>query len=297
MSMAAQSYGKPFVPNIAELRDRKGRHRAENAVNRGHASQDGFPDGETLRQARARGSFLRRVTSTLIDLRSDERFRRKAPVRNLRFNNVSKLYATKHGHRCVLDQISLDFPRGRNIAILGKNGAGKSTLMRLIAGSEAPSSGQILRESRISWPLGLGVGVHPALSALENCRFVARIYNADPREVIDSVQEFADVGAYFHMPIRTLSSGMRARVNFGLSMAIQFDCYLIDELTAVGDRKFQEKCREAFADRLSSADVIMVSHQAATVKAYCDMAAILQDGKIRFYDSLEEASEIYQGLA
>ncbi|PTW60952.1 capsular polysaccharide transport system ATP-binding protein [Breoghania corrubedonensis] len=267
-------------------------------MNTRQASQNGYPSGGSIRPGKSRGgSFLKRVTSTLIDARASAWTNHGEPERHLRFSNVTKLYATKHGHRRVIDQLSLDFPRGRNIAILGKNGAGKSTLMRMIAGSEAPSSGKITRETRISWPLGLGVGVHPALSALENCRFVARIYNADPREVIDSVEEFADVGAYFHMPVRTLSSGMRARVNFGLSMAIQFDCYLIDELTAVGDRKFQEKCREAFAERLSSADVIMVSHQASTVKSYCEMAAVLQDGKIRFYDSLEEATEIYQGLA
>ncbi|MDJ0932154.1 ABC transporter ATP-binding protein [Breoghania sp.] len=266
-------------------------------MSRSQATHDDYLGDGSVRQRRSRGSFLRRVTSTLIDVRSNKSAQPAEPLRHLRFNNVSKFYDTKKGQRCVLDHISLDFPRGRNIAILGKNGAGNSTLVRLIVGSEAPTSGRILRKSRISWPLGLGVGVHSELSALENSRFVARIYNADPREVIDLVEEFADIGAYFHMPVRTLSSGMRARVNFGLSLAIQFDCYLIDELTAVGDRKFQEKCREAFSERLSNADVIMVSHQTNTVKSYCDMAAILKDGKIRFYDSLEQAREIYQGLA
>ncbi len=263
----------------------------------GQLSQSGEPRGGSGLRRNMGKSILRRVTSTLIDNRRGANAVSDVASHHLHFDNVSKVYQVKTGAHCVLDSVSIDFPRGRNIAILGKNGAGKSTLMRLIAGSEAPSSGTVKRKTRISWPIGLGAGVHPALSSTENSRFIARIYNTDPRMVEETVREFADIGSYFDMPVRTLSSGMRAKVNFGLSMAIQFDCYLIDELTAVGDARFREKCKEAFDQRLKNADVIMVSHQAATVKSFCDMAAILKNGKLSFYDSLDEATEIYQGLA
>lgn len=218
------------------------------------------------------------------------------PLQNLRFHNVSKHYETKEGRRNVLDNLSIDFPRGRNIAILGRNGAGKSTLMRLIAGVEAPSQGQVERLTRVSWPIGFGGGVHGQLSGFENCRFIARIYNVDPREVTEFVADFSDLGEYFHMPVRTYSSGMRAKLAFGMSMAIEFDCYLIDELTAVGDEKFRNKCKEVFDTRLAGSDIIMVSHQPGTMKAYCDLAAVLHDGHIRFYENLEEAISIYKEL-
>ncbi len=263
----------------------------------GQLSRNGEAQGGPGLSRNVGRSILRRVTSTLIDNRRGATAASEVASHHLHFDNVSKFYRVKTGDHCVLDSISIDFPRGRNIAILGKNGAGKSTLMRLIAGSEAPTSGTVRRKTRISWPLGLGAGVHPALSAMENSRFIARIYNTDPRMVEETVRDFADIGSYFDMPVRTLSSGMRAKVNFGLSMAIQFDCYLIDELTAVGDARFRQKCKDAFDQRLNSADVIMVSHEAATVKSFCDMAAILKDGKLSFYDSLDEATEIYRELA
>lgn len=218
------------------------------------------------------------------------------PLQNLRFHNVSKYYLTKEGPRRVLENLSIDFPRGRSIAILGRNGAGKSTLMRLIAGVEAPSRGQVERVTRVSWPIGFGGGVHGRLSGFENCRFIARIYNVDPREMTEFVAEFSDLGKYFHMPVHTYSSGMRAKLAFGMSMAIQFDCYLIDELTAVGDAQFKKKCREVFDTRLAGADVIMVSHQPGTMKDYCDMAAVLHEGQIRFFENIDEAIAIYKDL-
>lgn len=238
--------------------------------------------------------FRRSVGATMID--EAESAAAVEPLQNLRFHNVSKNYVTKEGPRKVLDNLSIDFPRGRNVAILGRNGSGKSTLMRLIAGVEAPSRGRIERLTRVSWPIGFGGGVHGKLSGFENCRFIARIYNVDPREVTEFVDEFSDLGEYFYMPVQTYSSGMRAKLVFGMSMAIQFDCYLIDELTAVGDERFRQKCREAFSTRLAAADIIMVSHQPATMKDYCDMAAVLKDGRIRFYDSVDEAIAIYKEL-
>lgn len=253
-----------------------------------HGHTHGQGNGEAFADG---GIALHPPQSTMIDDAAVA-----GPLQHLRFHNVSKHYRTKDGRRDVLRNLSIDFPRGRNIAILGRNGAGKSTLMRLLAGVETPNRGTVERLTRVSWPIGFGGGVHNKLSGYENCRFIARIYNADPREVTEFVAEFSELGDYFHMPVKTYSSGMRAKLAFGMSMAIKFDCYLIDELTAVGDEKFKQKCRDVFDTRLADADIIMVSHQPGTMRAYCDTAAVLHDGQIRFFENLDEAIEIYKDL-
>jgi capsular polysaccharide transport system ATP-binding protein len=210
---------------------------------------------------------------------------------------VSKAYATLGGSNVVLDAISFEFPPRTNIGILGRNGAGKSTLLRLIAGTEQPDSGRILRQGQVSWPIGFAGGFNGSLSGEENCRFVARIYGADIDEVVGFTMEFADLGEYFHMPVRTYSSGMRARLAFGLSMAIEFDAYLVDEITAVGDATFQEKCRKAFQARSDRSSVIIVSHNLRTVKDYCERCAVLRDGKLVCFDSVEEARVLYEAAS
>jgi capsular polysaccharide transport system ATP-binding protein len=271
----------------------------DNYINANNPAEGASAGREASDEVQGRAQHASGASLIDEDARAVDRFAASAPVgplQNLRLHNVSKSYQTKAGTQRVLDNMSIDFPRGRNIAILGRNGAGKSTLMRLIAGVESPSSGHVERLTRISWPIGFGGGVHAKLSGYENCRFIARIYNTDPDEMTDFVADFSDLGDYFYMPVRTYSSGMRAKLAFGMSMAIQFDCYLIDELTAVGDEKFRKKCKEVFDTRLAGADVIVVSHQPNTMKDYCDMAAVLHDGHIRFYDDLAEAIEIYKEL-
>lgn len=211
------------------------------------------------------------------------------------FQNVHKRYPIKAGvKKIILRDASFTLPRGRSYAVLGVNGAGKSTLIRMIAGVESPTSGRILRDGmRISWPLGFASSFHGSLSGRENCRFVARIYGCPTESVIAFVEEFAELGRYFDVPVRTYSSGMRARLAFGLSMAIDFDVYLVDEITAVGDARFQERCATVFEERRKSADVIMVSHSPDTVKRYCDTAMVLHRGEITLYDTMEEATAHY----
>ena len=211
---------------------------------------------------------------------------------------VSKGYRTRSGVKVVLHNADLVLPRGRSVALMGVNGAGKSTLLRIIAGTERPDCGRVSRNARISWPLGSAGGFHGSLTGLENVRFVARIYGADIRRTIDFVAAFAELGAYFDMPVRTYSSGMRARLAFGVSMAIDFECYLVDEITGVGGARFQRKCRVAFQERRSRADVIMVSHSVRTLKSYCQSAVLLQDGCLSFFESIEDATEVYaKGLS
>jgi capsular polysaccharide transport system ATP-binding protein len=177
---------------------------------------------------------------------------------------------------------------------LGRNGAGKSTLLRIIAGTEQPDSGTISRTGVVSWPIGFSGGFSGSLTGEENCRFVARIYGADLDEVVGFSADFAELGDYFYMPVKTYSSGMRARLAFGLSMAIAFDAYLVDEVTAVGDSRFQEKCRKAFEARSGRSSVIIVSHNLSTVRDYCQRCAVIKEGKLLSFDSVDEASAVYE---
>jgi capsular polysaccharide transport system ATP-binding protein len=212
----------------------------------------------------------------------------------IELTDVSKTYATLTGTNVVLDRISFDFPPRSNIGILGRNGAGKSTLLRIIAGTEQPDNGEVRRSGSVSWPIGFAGGFNGSLSGEENCRFVARIYGTDVDEVVGFTMDFAELGDYFHMPVKTYSSGMRARLAFGLSMAIEFDAYLVDEVTAVGDAQFQRKCRKAFDQRSGRSSVIIVSHQINTIKDYCQRCAVLSDGRLVHFDSVDEARRVYE---
>lgn len=213
----------------------------------------------------------------------------------IELRGVCKTYRTSAGPNCVLDNIDIRFPACKSIGILGRNGAGKSTLLRIIGGAELPDAGEVIRRGRISWPIGFAGGFNGSLSGEENCRFVARIYGQDVDDVIDATRDFADIGAYFVMPVRTYSSGMRARLGFALSMAVDFDVYLVDEVTAVGDKQFQERCRQAFAERRERSSIIMVSHQPSTLKQYCDQYAVLRRGRLTLFDDPEEAAEHHEG--
>ena len=212
-------------------------------------------------------------------------------------DRVSKAYRTADGdRRVVLDAVDAVFPDGHNIGVLGANGAGKSTLIRLLAGSEMPDRGRIRRDGRVSFPLGYGGTFHGALSGRENVAFIARVYGADARRTIDEVGDFAELGAYFDMPVNTYSAGMRARLAFGTSLAIDFDTYLIDEVTEVGDERFRRKCALAFRDRLRRSDIVLVTHNTRTIRQYCDRAAILGGGALRFYDDVADALDTYRRL-
>ena len=208
--------------------------------------------------------------------------------------NVSKHYATNRGVHRVLNDVSLTIPTDQSIGILGRNGAGKSTLLRLVAGIESPDRGEVIRHVRVSWPIGFGGGFHSNLTGEENLRFVSRIYGADPLEVGAYVREFAELDEYFEMPLRTYSNGMRARLAFGLSMAIDFQVYLIDEVIAVGDKPFQEKCRATLEARRDRSSVIIVSHNMQTIRQFSDRCAVLIDGKLALFESIDEAARVYQ---
>ena len=212
----------------------------------------------------------------------------------IRFENLTKIYTLEGRRTVVADNLNATFPTGRAVALMGRNGAGKSSLLRMVAGTMDPTWGRIVSDGTISWPVGFAGSFHNELTGAQNVRFIARIYGVDTDELVDFVQDFAEVGQHFHMPIKSYSSGMKSRLTFGTSMGIAFDTYLIDEVTAVGDASFKAKSARLFADRMRNSGALMVSHSMGQVRQMCDAGAVLEDGKLIYYDDLDEAIEVHQ---
>ena len=205
----------------------------------------------------------------------------------IRLSGLSKSFH-RGGHRTVVaDNITCTFPARRSVAGLGRNGAGKSSLLRLIAGTLTPDAGRIDRRGRVSWPIGLMGSFHGDLSGAQNLRFLARIYGVDCGDMVRCVEAFAELGPHLHQPVRGYSSGMKARLSFGASMAIPFDYYLVDEVTSVGDAAYREASKVLFKDRLAAAGALVVSHSMPLVREVCDCAVVLDRGKLSFYADVE----------
>ncbi|WP_163847970.1 ABC transporter ATP-binding protein [Pseudooceanicola aestuarii] len=207
---------------------------------------------------------------------------------------LTKIHVLDGRRLVVADSIDTCFPTGVSVGLLGRNGAGKSTLLRLIAGTCAPTSGEVLTSGRVSFPLGLASALHPDLTGVQNVRFVARIYGADSGGMIRFVRDFAELGPKFHLPVRAYSSGMKARLSFGMTMALQFDTYLVDEITAVGDAAFRRKSEAFFQARLKRAGAIVVSHSMEFLRQSCTAGAVLEGGRLTWFDSIEGAIACHQ---
>lgn len=207
--------------------------------------------------------------------------------------NVTKKYPIQGGSRTILDKINFKINSGEKIGILGRNGAGKSTLIRLISEAEAPTHGHIQRDMSISWPIAFGGAFQGSLTGLDNLYFICRIYGIDPKSIIPFVEEFAGLGRYLKEPIKKYSSGMRARLAFAISMAVEFDCFLIDEVVAVGDQRFHEKCHYELFEKRADRAMILVSHDANFIRAHCSKASVLDEGKLTNFDDLNEAFAFY----
>lgn len=212
------------------------------------------------------------------------------------FDNVSKSYHIQKFHKQVFSDLTFRINPGESIGICGANGAGKSTLMRMIAGVESPTTGKVKRTMTTSWPIGYGSCFQTALTGADNARFIARIYGQDDQYVIDYVEEFAQLGPYLYQPVETYSAGMNARLAFGVSLAVDFDCYLVDEITGAGDERFRIRCEEALLHRRDNATLIMVSHDPGTLRQYCRRGAVVYGGTVVFYDDIEEASDVHHRL-
>lgn len=207
-----------------------------------------------------------------------------------------KSYPIQGGRRNVLDGINLTVKMGEKIGILGRNGAGKSTLIRILGGVEKPTSGNVYRDMNISWPLAFTGAFQGSLTGADNVRFVCRVYNVDYEQAMDVVDSFAELGKYLYEPVKVYSSGMRARLAFAISLAVDFDCYLIDEVISVGDAKFHQKCQEELFEKRAHKAMIIVSHELHNIRDYCDKTAILDKGRLFLFDDIEESLKIYQSL-
>lgn len=212
----------------------------------------------------------------------------------IELNDLCKEYHTRQGRRRVLDGINLRVNRGEKIGILGRNGAGKSTMIRMISGAELPTSGKIRRDMSVSWPLAFGGAFQGSLTGMDNLRFICRVYGADAKAAEPFVQEFSELGYYLREPVKTYSAGMRARLAFAISMAIEFDCFLIDEIVAVGDSRFHEKCHHELFERRRDRALIIVSHDPVYIREHCDHAAVLVQGKLHNFEQVSDAYDFYQ---
>ena len=208
-------------------------------------------------------------------------------------DQVTKQYPTRHGLATVLDDVSLCIQPGEKLGILGRNGSGKSTLIRLISGAENPSSGHITRAMSVSWPLAFGGAFQGTLTGMDNLRFICRVYGTSADDKVEYVQEFSELGRYLYEPVKTYSSGMRARLAFAISMIVEFDCFLIDEVIAVGDSRFQQKCHIELFEKRKDRAMIIASHDPGFIRDHCEHAIVLVNGCLTFFHSVDEAFEFY----
>lgn len=214
----------------------------------------------------------------------------------IRLEELSKSYAGGGRRRPILDRVSAVFPTGASVALLGRNGAGKSTLLRMIAGTARPSAGRIVADGTISWPVGFAGSFHPDLTGAQNVRFVARIYGVDTDALVAYVADFAQLGDNYHLPFGSYSSGMRSRLAMGCSMGIDFDIYLVDEVTSVGDAEFREQSQRVFAERMQRASSVVVSHSMPLIRRLCNMGAVLDRGRLLVFDRIEDAIACHEYL-
>jgi capsular polysaccharide transport system ATP-binding protein len=217
-------------------------------------------------------------------------------ARKIRLDGITKDYHTPIGIRRVLNKVSFEIDAGQKIALLGRNGAGKSTLMKIIGGVEPPTAGTMERGLFMSWPIAFAGGFEITMSGVDNIRFIARLYGTPIKETIELVDDFAELGKHLLLPVRTYSSGMRARLAFGLTLAVDFECFLIDEVISVGDQRFQRKCHHELFVKRKHCAMILVSHDLGIIRSYCDKALVLKAGRGRVFDDLDLALDIYQSL-
>lgn len=207
----------------------------------------------------------------------------------IELQNLTKIFVTRGVRNVVADNISMVFPTGVSVGLLGRNGAGKSTLLRIISGNVDPTEGKVHSTGTVSWPVGFAGSFHPELTGSQNVRFVARIYGVDTDQLCAFVEDFAELGQHFYLPCRGYSSGMRSRLAFGISMGIPFDTYLVDEVTSVGDASFKQKSEAVFQQRMRKSGAILVSHGTGMLKRNCQAGVVLEKGKLEWFDDIHDA--------
>lgn len=214
----------------------------------------------------------------------------------IRLIDIHKTYQTGAGTLKVLDNVQLTIRPGERIGVMGRNGAGKSTLARVISGAEKPTGGRIVRDMTVSWPLALNGGFHGRLTGADNLRFICRVYGVDFAPRMEFVKDFSELGPFLYEPVAIYSSGMRARLAFAISMVIDFDCYLIDEVTAVGDERFRERCQEELFEKRADRAMVLISHSRRYLEDVCNRFLLLREGKLEEYGSFREVYHEYKKL-
>ncbi|MCK5854790.1 MAG: ABC transporter ATP-binding protein [Sulfurovaceae bacterium] len=217
----------------------------------------------------------------------------------IELTNVSKWFQTKQGKKIILKNVTLTIPSHKNIAILGRNGTGKSTIMRMLGQIEFPNEGTIISNKSFSWPMGLGGGFIGNMSGRANVKFVCRLYGKSREEIVeivDFLKKFSELGAYFDMPVKTYSSGMKSRLSFGLSLSFDFDYMIIDETLSVGDARFKKKSKEALLKKIESCNILLVSHDMKTLKELCDTGIVVDSGKIEYFEDVTKAITRYEEI-
>lgn len=212
----------------------------------------------------------------------------------IELSQVSKIYPTRGGHHTVFECVDLTIRPGEKLGILGCNGSGKSTLIRIMGGIEQPSSGSVRRQMSLSWPLAFGGAFQGSLTGLDNLKFICRVYGSDYRDKIDYVEEFSELGKFMREPVKSYSAGMKARLAFAISMAVEFDCFLIDEVIAVGDARFHEKCQHELFEKRKDRSFVIVSHVVNNIREHCNRAGVLAAGRLHLFDSVDAAFDFYQ---
>jgi capsular polysaccharide transport system ATP-binding protein len=207
----------------------------------------------------------------------------------IKFENLTKKFQTPNGFKHVARDISCTFPSGTAVGLLGRNGAGKSTLMEMIGGTMRPDSGNIRIKGTMSWPVGFAGSFHRDMTGAQNTRFIARVYGIDTDGLMAFVEDFAELGGHFHLPVRHYSSGMKSRLAFGISIGIPFDTYLVDEVTSVGDAAFKMKSKLVFKERLKTAGAVVVTHSTKQILQLCDAGAVLERGRLTYYPDVKDA--------
>lgn len=211
----------------------------------------------------------------------------------IRFENLTKSFWVRGQRKVVIDNLNTTLPTGRSLGLFGLNGAGKTTLMQIIAGTMHADRGRVVSDGSISWPVGFAGSFHPDLTGAQNVRFIARVYGVDTEALVDFVEDFAELGPHFHAAVRTYSAGMKSRLTFGTSMGVQFDTYLIDEVTAVGDAAFRKKSQKLFLARMEHSSAILVTHEMGQMRNFCDAGIVLHEGKLSYFDDINEAIEVH----
>lgn len=214
----------------------------------------------------------------------------------IHLENLTKRFQMRDGAHTVFQGLTLTLPQGQSLGLLGGNGAGKSTLLQIIAGNMQPTSGRVIRQGNISWPIGAASSFHSEMTGLQNTRFLARVYGVDCDSLSGFVEDFADIGKHFNMPLRTYSSGMKSRLSFGVAMGIPFDTYLIDEVTGAGDQSFKKKSQAVFKSRMKNSSAIMISHSMSDMRNFCESGLVLSGGVLTFFEKIEDAIKHHEAI-